>query len=147
MLCLCNSKEEFAKCCEPYLNNSLNPSTPQQLMRSRYSAYALGNGEYIVKTTTSDNRFNDDVELIKEYAKNISWLNLQIIHVEECFVEFKAYYRDTHGIKVQHEKSRFVLENGVWLYKDGEVFNSKIDRNEACPCKSGKKYKKCCIYI
>lgn len=144
MECYCGSKKEFSKCCKPYLSGVLQPSTAQELMRSRYSAYVLGDGIYIVKTTTKENRYEDDLELIEEYAKSVTWLGLEILHVEKNIVEFKAYYRDANGVKVQHEKSNFIYEDGVWLYRDGKMYNSKIERNEPCPCQSGKKYKKCC---
>ena len=41
-------------------------------------------------------------------------------------------------------KSSFIKEDGTWKYLDGELYNSKIERNESCPCGSGKKFKKCC---
>lgn len=144
MNCYCGSKKEFSECCELYLSGISKPSTALELMRSRYSAYVLGDGSYIVKTTTKENRYEDDLELIEEYAKSVTWLGLEILHVEKNVVEFKAYYRDANGLKVQHEKSNFICEDGIWLYKDGKMYNSKIERNEPCPCQSGKKYKKCC---
>lgn len=144
MHCYCDSKKEFDNCCKPYLSHILSPSTPKQLMRSRYSAYVLGDGEYIVKTTAKEQRYEDDIDLIKEYSQSVTWLGLEVVHAKESVVEFKAYYRDTDGIKIQHEKSNFIKEDGIWFYKDGLLLNSKIERNMPCPCKSGKKYKKCC---
>jgi SEC-C motif-containing protein len=143
-LCYCNSKKEFSECCEPFLINKQKPSTPVQLMRSRYSAFVLGDGEYLVKTTTKENRYEDDIEIIKEFAKSALWLGLEVLGESESQVEFKAFYKEGNIINVLHEKSSFVREDGMWLYKDGILFNSKIERNEPCPCKSGKKYKKCC---
>ncbi|MGE4418935.1 MAG: YchJ family protein [Sulfurimonas sp.] len=144
MQCYCGSKKDFSGCCEPFLKDSSKPLTCEELMRSRYSAYLLVNADYIINTTVKENRYEDDLELIKEYAKSVTWLSLEILHVEKNIVEFKAYYRDVNGVKVQHEKSNFVYEDDMWLYKDGKLFNSKIERNKPCPCGSGKKYKKCC---
>ncbi|QSA19995.1 SEC-C domain-containing protein, partial [Vibrio furnissii] len=46
------------------------------------------------------------------------------------------------------ERSRFLRENGLWYYIDGEFpqqsVSLKVGRNEPCPCGSGKKSKKCC---
>ncbi len=142
--CYCDSKKEFSACCEPFLSGIQKPSTPVQLMRSRYSAFAVGDGKYLVKTTAKENRYEEDAKLIKESAQNIVWLGLEVLYESENQVEFKAYYKERDGINVLHEKSSFVKEEGMWLYKDGILFNSKIERNEPCPCKSGKKYKKCC---
>jgi SEC-C motif-containing protein len=127
-----------------FLKGALKPFAPEELMRSRYSAYVLGNGSYIVGTTVKQNRFEDDITLIQEYAKSVIWLGLEIVKSKKNIVEFRAYYKDNDGIKVQHERSNFVFENGRWLYKDGKLFSSKIEPNRLCPCKSGKKYKKCC---
>ena len=145
MNCYCDSKKEFTACCEPYLKNQLIPLTPEQLMRSRYSAYVLGDGKYIVETTAKEYRYEDDIDLIKQYAKSVVWLGLEVIYTKEAIVEFCAYYRDKDGIKMQHETSNFIQESGRWFYRDGLLLNTKIDRNSPCPCKSGKKYKKCCL--
>ncbi len=144
MNCYCGSKKKFSECCEVFLKGDSKPLTPEELMRSRYSAYVTGDGRYIVNTAVKEQRYEDDIELIKEYSRSVEWLSLEIVHAEKNMVEFKAYYRDANGIQVQHEKSEFIFENGVWLYKDGRLFNSKIERNMPCPCQSGKKYKKCC---
>ncbi|MDY0122528.1 MAG: YchJ family protein [Sulfurimonas sp.] len=144
MLCYCKSKKEFSECCEPFLAHAKKPSTSQELMRSRYSAYVLGDGKYLVETTTQENRYENDITLIEEYSRSVTWLSLEIVSFAEDIVEFKAYYRDTEGVAMQHEKSFFVKEDGLWLYKEGIIYNSKIERNIPCPCGSGKKYKKCC---
>ncbi|MDA7817596.1 YchJ family metal-binding protein [Sulfurimonas sp.] len=122
-----------------------NISTPEELMRSRYDAYVRGDGLYLVNSAIKDSRYSDDIELIQEFSQNVEWLKLDVLDTYENFVEFKAYYREGEIIKVLHEKSRFVQEDGEWLYADGELYNSKVERNEACPCGSGKKYKKCCF--
>jgi SEC-C motif-containing protein len=67
-----------------------------------------------------------------------------VLNANDSTVEFKAYYRDGEGIKILHEKSKFITEDDIWKYKDGELYNSKVQRNESCPCGSGKKFKKCC---
>lgn len=144
MTCFCGSKKDFDMCCGAIIDGRKRAISPQELMQSRYSAYVKGNGKYLVLTTFKENRYDEDLELIQEFSNSVSWLGLEIIKAQNNFVEFKAFYRDAQGIKVLHEKSRFVLEENTWFYKDGELYNSKIQRNDLCPCKSGKKYKKCC---
>ncbi|MDD2449001.1 MAG: YchJ family protein [Sulfurimonas sp.] len=144
MECYCKSKKDFSECCKPYLSGEKKVPSAEALMRSRYSAYVLGDGNYILKTATKDAGFEVDVALIQEYAKSVKWLGLEIVKSDVDEVEFKAYYKDSDGLKVQHERSNFIFEDGVWLYRDGEFLNSKIGRNILCPCQSGKKYKKCC---
>ena len=49
--CICGSKKAFGACCARFLSGEQQAKTPEQLMRSRYSAYALGNhGEYLLRT-------------------------------------------------------------------------------------------------
>ena len=113
--------------------------SPKELMISRYEAFVRKDWNYLAKTAT--NQSVEELELMPE----IAWLKLEVIYAEGSQVEFKAYYRDANGLGVLHEKSNFIQENGSWKYKDGELFTTKIERNESCPCGSGKKFKKCCI--
>lgn len=144
MSCICGNKEEYSECCGSIIDGKTSASTPEKLMRSRYSAYVKGNGNYLVKSTVKENRYSDDVELIEEFSNNVEWLKLDVLDVYENVVEFKAYYREGRAIKVLHERSKFEYEDDMLLYSGGELFNSKVERNESCPCGSGKKFKKCC---
>ncbi len=119
-------------------------------MRSRYSAYATQNSEYLLQTwhhTTKPKQLRfDDAP---------SWLQLQIISCENGkigdlhgTVEFKARYFTGNKAGTLHEKSRFVFENNSWFYLDGEILSdpdeNRPGRNTPCPCLSGKKFKHCC---
>ena len=115
--------------------------TPSQLMQSRYDAFVRMDGEYLSHTTTQD------VSSDMSAYENIEWLKLDIVDANEDRVEFKAYFREGETIQVLHEKSRFVELDGEWKYADGELFNTQVQRNESCPCGSGKKYKKCCMKL
>ena len=112
--------------------------TPEQLMRSRYEAFVNMDGEYLAKTTTQTT--STDMSAYK----NIEWLRLDVIDAHDNIVEFKAFYREANELMVLHEVSTFVQVNGEWKYDDGKQLASKIQRNDICPCGSGKKYKKCC---
>jgi SEC-C motif-containing protein len=117
-------------------------------MKSRYSAYALGNGRYLVDTAVPENRYEEDVALIEAHAARTEWLMLEIVDASEAgdegTVEFKAFYRENGVVQVLHEKSRFVRTDGAWYYAGGTLYDTKIGRNDPCPCGSGKKFKKCC---
>lgn len=148
MICPCGSGKEYEGCCGPLHRNVKKAQTPGELMRSRYSAYARGKAAYLMQTVPERHRSVEDAAVIEEFINSAEWIKLEILDEEQGtdsgFVEFKAYYREGGTIGVQHEKSRFVLENGEWLYEDGELCSEKIGRNEPCPCGSGKKYKRCC---
>jgi len=143
-MCICGSNKNFDECCGEIINETRVAITAEELMRSRYSAYVMSNGRYLVLSCVKENRYENDAELIEEFSKSVQWLKLDIINVQKDSVEFKAYYKDNEGIKILHENSNFVKENNIWQYKDGELYTSKVQRNESCPCGSGKKFKKCC---
>ncbi len=120
-LCPCDSGKKYKDCCFRW--HKLN-SAPDALllMKSRYSAYAVGNVEYIIKTTHKDSpHFEKDkkawIESIKDFS-NSYFKKLEIIEFingkKEAFVEFKAYI-DNY---IMHEKSRFVKVD-KWYYVDG----------------------------
>ena len=112
--------------------------TPKELMVSRYDAFVREDWAYLAQTSVH--------QTIEELSNSIplQWLKLDVLDAYESVVEFKAYYKENGKIQVLHEKSNFIKEDGVWLYADGKLYNSKIERNETCPCGSGKKHKKCC---
>lgn len=130
------------------INGERKAATALELMRSRYSAFSTGNGAYVVRTTCRKNRNPEDAGVIEGLAGRTEWIKLQIIaHSEKAQsgeVEFRAYFREGEAVMVHHEKSRFVREEGEWAYVDGTVSVESPGRNEACPCGSGKKYKRCC---
>ncbi len=153
MECLCGLKRDFEACCGAIIKGTKVAQTPEELMRSRYSAYVLADGDYLVKSATKENRYESDIALIEEFCKNVKWLKLELLHVKcpldvsengsDGIVEFKAYYLENSEIVLLHERSSFVKIDGVWEYDKGVFINSKIERNEPCPCGSGIKYKKC----
>ncbi len=112
--------------------------SPKELMKSRYDAFVRCDWNYLVETSTSQT-----LEELSS-ASDIKWLKLDIINSYDNIVEFKAYYKENNKTNVLHEKSTFIQEDGMWKYQDGELYNSKIERNEPCPCGSGKKFKRCC---
>jgi SEC-C motif-containing protein len=117
---------------------SRNSMTPKELMISRYEAFVQHDWDYLVKTSL----YQTKEEL--SAPSSIEWLKLEVVDAQEDTVEFKAYYKENARVGVLHEKSKFVLVDNEWKYKDGTLFNTQIQRNEPCPCGSGKKYKRCC---
>lgn len=143
-MCPCGSGKEYEACCEPFHKGLKKPETPETLMRSRYSAFVKGEAEYLLATSLSRHHAPDELEQLKGQMGQVEWLKLDVLEAQENSVEFKAYYRDKEGLHLLHERSRFVYQDDQWFYDEGTLYNSKIERNELCPCGSGKKYKKCC---
>lgn len=143
-MCICGNLIPYEECCEPLITHKREAKTPQELMRSRYTAYVNADARYLILSAVAENQYEEDIELIEDFSSHVDWLKLDVIRAEGDTVEFKAYYKEKGRIGVLHEKSNFVLVDGIWKYKDGTLYNSKIERNESCPCGSGKKFKKCC---
>ena len=90
-------------------------------MRSRYSAYTLKLAAYLLATWHPDTR-PAALDLAADDAK---WLGLEVKkHTPEsadcATVEFVARYKIGGRAHRLHEISRFILEEGKWLYVDGE---------------------------
>lgn len=122
-LCYCNSEKPFKDCCEPYLKGLKKAPTAEVLMRSRYSAYATHQADYLVATTHVSQRNNYTREDILLWAISNSWQKLEVLKSTETTVEFKAYYLDQNkAAQIHHEFSTFKQEEGDWYYVDGQYF-------------------------
>ena len=148
--CLCGSQQEYADCCEPLHLAKQQAQTPEQLMRSRYTAYVLKNAKYVYQTYASEKQAENPVKEIKDFANSCRFINLDVISAhhdeDKGEVEFKAQYFYQSLFCELHEKSQFIKENAQWRYLDGTIFpvtDIKVGRNDDCPCGSNKKYKKC----
>lgn len=117
-------------------------------MRSRYTAYTAGAGDYLVSTHHPAYRTPEEAAAIRLQAGQTEWLKLDVLKSVEnsdaAEVAFKAYYRTADGIAVHFERSRFVKEQDRWFYTKGTLQHAEVGRNEPCPCGSKKKYKRCC---
>ena len=90
-------------------------------MRSRYSAYAVHNADYLWETTAPKERRNHTKADILEWAKSNQWLKLEVLHATETTIEFKAYYLDDMLMaRVHHEESFFMKEDENWYYVNGK---------------------------
>lgn len=119
--CHCGSGIPFEDCCGPYLSGKRNALTAEALMRSRYSAYAMHNADYLWETTAPKMRKYHSKDAILQWATANHWVKLEILKSTEATVEFKAYYLD-HRLQAQihHEKSTFINEGGKWYYLEGD---------------------------
>lgn len=156
IICPCCSNKNYINCCGRFIDGLQCAATPEELMRSRYTAFTQANINYIERTMKSPAADNFDAEEAKQWAKKATWKKLEIIEAKhdeaKGFVEFIAYFIDANEEQVVHELSEFRFENGKWYYTDGKIpFKKaapisvvKINRNDPCSCGSGKKYKKCC---
>lgn len=120
-ICYCGNHLSFEECCKPYIKGLKKAPTAEALMRSRFSAYATGEADYLVDTTHVSTRKDHKKQDILLWSKSNKWIKLEINNITETTVTFKAYYLDNHRQEQIHEeKSTFVFEDGKWFYVDGE---------------------------
>lgn len=139
----------YASCCQPLHLAQQQAQTAQQLMRSRYSAFALQQIDYLVKTTALGQQSALDIAAMSQWSQHNRWLKLEIIQANEkqdkthALVEFKAHYHDGTQLQIHHEISHFVQVEKCWYFLDPTVDQS-LSMKQACICGSGKKFKQCC---
>ncbi|HYP72589.1 MAG TPA: YchJ family metal-binding protein [Microbacterium sp.] len=114
----------YGTCCGPILDGAPAP-TAERLMRSRFTAFALGDAEHLARTwhpSTAPERLDLDGAPM--------WEGLEIVRTVDGAagdrrgtVEFRAHWRDgaTGERGVLHETSRFRFAGGRWFYLDGEI--------------------------
>ena len=83
-------------------------------MRSRYSAYAVGDADYVWRTWHPRTR-PDRVGL----DPGLRWTRLEVLEAVDDVVEFRAHHDGAAGPGVQHERSRFERRAGRWFYVSG----------------------------
>jgi SEC-C motif-containing protein len=128
--CICCSNKPYQNCCGRFLEAGKQAKTPEQLMRSRYSAYALGGfGQYLLDTWFPATAAG--LSAAELSIRNCQWQKLEVLKKSQqgdnATVEFKAYFqKDTGGKEeIMHERSTFKRNansgSGRWYYVGGEV--------------------------
>lgn len=161
--CPCGLEANFQTCCEPIIEGKKLATCPEDVMRSRYTAYTLCNIDYIFASMKEKALYDSDKQATADWAKNTKWLDLKIIDAPTVSendtlgeVEFVATYKEQGQTRQIRERSQFKKIDGKWYYVDSvdaqflpthpgtAIKDKKIGRNDPCHCGSGKKYKKCC---
>ncbi|GAA1949540.1 YchJ family protein [Microbacterium deminutum] len=121
--CPCGSGERFDGCCAPLLRGDEAAPSAERLMRSRYTAFVVGDARYLRETWHPGTR-PEALDL----DPSLRWSGLEITDVEAGVdgdrrgaVEFRAHWRDGDATGVLAERSRFVRQSGRWWYLDGAV--------------------------
>jgi len=120
--CPCGSGETFSGCCGTALGG-VPPATAEALMRSRYTAFVVGDAAYLAASWHPGTR-PDDIPL----DPGVTWRGLDILDVRDGAagdtrgtVEFRARWRAGGRDGALTERSRFVKQSDRWWYLDGKV--------------------------
>ncbi|MGS0828260.1 YchJ family protein [Shewanella sp. 0m-8] len=147
-LCPCCSGNVYQDCCQPLHLKTQIAQSPEQLMRSRFSAFYLKQFDYLIATHHVDYLNGLTVQNLAQEPLP-QWLGLEITASQQNDsqgkVTFQAWYQLDDELDAIHECSSFIKQNEKWYYTQGEhkdvVFPK---RNDKCICQSGKKFKQCC---
>lgn len=126
MKCPCNPNIEYKLCCGRIHNDIHMANTAEELMRSRYSAFALANIDYLQKSHHSKKRPSKrEKKEILAWTKSVTWVKLDVLASTEGklsdsngTVEFKAFFIENGNLEFIHENSKFYKENNHWVYFD-----------------------------
>jgi SEC-C motif-containing protein len=113
---------DYAACCGRWHAGAAAPDA-ETLMRSRYSAYVLGDTAYLLATWHPETR---PATLDLDAEVRPKWLGLTVLRHEardarQAIVEFVARYKIGGRAHRMHETSRFTRAQDRWFYLDGEV--------------------------
>jgi len=119
--CPCGTGLALDECCGRLHRGTAPAGTAEQLMRSRYSAFVLGDPAYLLATWHPSTR-----PRTLELDDGVRWTDLDVLATTggallaaEGTVEFRASYVVDGRAGAQHENSRFVRDGGQWRYLDG----------------------------
>jgi SEC-C motif-containing protein len=89
-------------------------------MRSRYSAFAVGDADYLLRSWHSSTR-----PARLRLDPGTRWTRLEVVGADRGAlfdtagtVTFRAHYREAGRAGMLEERSRFVREDGRWVYLD-----------------------------
>ncbi len=116
--CPCLSGLPLSECCAPLIDDTVAAPTAERLMRSRFTAFALGDVDYLLRSWHPTTR-----PASLELDADLRWYRLDILGRwkgglldTEGAVEFAAHYRSPRGNGEQRENSRFLRHDGAWRY-------------------------------
>lgn len=118
--CPCGSGDGFGVCCGPLVVDGVPAATAEELMRSRYTAFALGHTDHLWRTWHPRTR-PPTIE-----GADVVWTGLTVVEVvaggeddDDGVVEFEARYSGPEGPTVMRERSLFERRGGRWTYLAG----------------------------
>lgn len=123
MRCPCTSGDTFDSCCGPIIGGRAFAPTAERLMRSRFTAFAIGDRDHLLRSWHPSTR-----PAGLELDPDARWTRLDILEKEgggpfdtTGVVAFDAHFREEGVPGRMRERSRFVREARVWMYVDGST--------------------------
>ncbi|MEU7897794.1 YchJ family metal-binding protein [Nonomuraea sp. NPDC049152] len=125
--CPCALPAAYEQCCGRLHRGEAAAETAEQLMRSRFSAFAVGDAAYLLRSWHPSTR---PAEVT--FEPFLRWKKLSIVSTSgggagdaEGTVEFRARYSQAGKAGEMREVSRFTRREGAWVYLTGEARSSR----------------------
>lgn len=116
--CVCGLPAPYDDCCGRFHRGDATAPTAERLMRSRFSAFGVGDEAYLLRTWHPSTR-----PPLIDFDPALRWQRLEILRTSggglldtEGTVHFRAHYVRRKRPGHLEENSRFVLHDGAWLY-------------------------------
>jgi SEC-C motif-containing protein len=124
--CRCGSTLAYADCCRPFHRNEREAPTAEALMRSRYSAFAMGEVEYLWKTLAATNPDRDHpreamIAALKQTCSRLKFMGLAVHESEVARVLYQARVFEKGRDVSFMELAEFDREGDAWRYVVGKV--------------------------
>ncbi|GIG54142.1 YchJ family protein [Demequina activiva] len=121
--CPCGSGDPFAQCCRPVVRGEVEAAEASALMRSRYTAFVRRDVDHLLRTWHPSTRPRTlDLEPVQWRGLEVADITHDGSAADRATVTFTAHWVDDAGLPgTMRETSRFVREDGRWLYVDGDV--------------------------
>jgi SEC-C motif-containing protein len=116
--CLCGLPAPYQDCCGRFHRGEAKAPTAERLMRSRFSAFGVGDEAYLLRTWHPATR-----PRLVGLDPATRWVRLEVLqstggsafHTDGA-VRFRAHYLERGRVGHLEEHSRFVVLGGAWLY-------------------------------
>ena len=128
--CPCGSGRTFKRCCRR-LHQGRAADNVEALMRSRYSAYAVGDVDYIIATTDPEGPLSradgrvwaEEIRLFSAHTRFEKLEVREVSQIDDDHGEVSFFAKLSRGGEDVSfsERSSFVRRDGRWLYVTGSV--------------------------
>jgi SEC-C motif-containing protein len=133
--CACTSGKAFGDCCRPYLRGEREAPDPVSLMRSRFSAFALGYPDYLWRTlhASHGDRTRSQEEMLRSFRRATRTMEYRALTVLDSAppdaagraqVLFLAQVHDRARDVSFLERSDFLHDGTGWRYANGTVLDA-----------------------
>ncbi len=126
--CPCGG-ESYRSCCQPY-HRGAEPEDPARLVRSRFSAFVLGEGDYLWRTLheAHELRAREREHVVRELSRARQRLRYRALTIHEVRVDgdeaqvtFTVRVFERGKDRSFSERSSFARTSEGWRYQSGVV--------------------------